>query len=194
MPGEKRPTPNPPEAKYLIRNLERRRRLLARFSEKKSGEIPELVIKDTLLKFLDKSYNGKTSEEIVDFNKRIYMLLNRSASLPVRKQDTAPVTSMYAYQQKGARRINEQTYKKFLSEVKKIIELCQEHGISLKSITGMQNGLGVPDTGVLDKLLQWCADKKVDLKSITGMQMGIPTVEVLSALLGEGKLETIQKI
>src|SRR3989338_8453884 len=183
MSPEKRQTPE--EARYLIRNLERRKGLLARISKREVGDIPDIVIKDTLLKFLDKKYKGMEQEEIKDLNKRLFALINRAADLVTKKQDTAPVTSMYACQYADARPIDEQSYGEFLEEVKTIIELCKQHHISLKSITGMQHGLGVPDVKKLDGLLAWCTNSNVDLKSITGMQngLGVPDVKKLDGLL-----------
>ena len=183
--SEKLPTPQP--AEKLIRNLERRQGLIARISKKEAGEFPEIVIKDTLLKFLDKKYKGLGRDEIADLNKRIFALMNRVASLTTKKQDTSPVTAMYAYPYTGARPINEKSYSEFLEEVKIIIALCNQYGISLKSITGMQNGLGIPDTAKLDALMKWheVNKDKIDLKSITGMQagLGIPTIDELENLL-----------
>ena len=183
MSPEKRQAPE--EAKYLVRNLERRKGLLARISKKEEGDIPDIVIKDTFLRFLDKKYEGMAQGEIEDLNKRLFALINRAADLVTKKQDTAPVTSMYAYPYAGARPIDERSYSEFLEEVKTIIELCKQHNISLKSITGMQTGLGVPDVKKLDDLLDWCKDNNVDLKSITGMQngLGVPDVKKLDSLL-----------
>lgn len=183
----------PKEAKTLLRNLERRRGLLARTSGKEKEEIPEIVIKDTLLRFLDKQYQGlkrkygklEAKKIISGLNRRIFALINRAASLAEKKQDTAVVTSLYSRPSKGARKINESSYREFLREVKEIIKLCREYNVSIKSITGMQHGLGIPDTEKLEALLNWCQQKGVKFKSITGMQIGkgIPDLESLEALL-----------
>lgn len=191
--------PVPPQAERLVSNLERRGRLLARISQKEVGDIPEIVIKDTFLKFLDKKYKGLGREyeeldgenddllkkKITDLNKRIFTLLNRSASIADKKQDTSPVTTMYAYPYAEARPIDENSYSEFKNEVKGIIELCKKHGASLKSITGMQAGLGLPKLKELDELLRWSAEKKVDFKSITGMQngLGVPSPERYNEIL-----------
>ena len=182
----------PEQAEGLVRNLERRQALLTRISKKETGDVPDIVIKDTLLKFLDKKYKKLDAEGVKDLNKRIFMLLNRAASLVDKKQDTAPITSMYAYPYTGARPINENSYGDFLNEVKEIIHLCKQYGVDLKSITGMQAGLGVPKVDDLNKLLTWVKENKesgVDLKSITGMQagLGVPKVDDLNKLLTEIK-------
>ena len=152
MSIENRPIPQ--EAESLIRNINRRQGLLALISNKEKGDIPDIIVKETLLKFLDKQYKGLEESEITDLNQRIFMLINRAASIAHNRQDTSPVTSMYAYQQKGAREIDENPYYEFKNEVKSIITLCQKYGVSIKSITGMQHGLGVPKIETLDSLLK----------------------------------------
>lgn len=181
--GEKQRMPQ--QAQTLIRNLKRRRGLLARVSGKEISEIPDILIKDTLLRFLDKKYKGLEKTEVADINNRIFILLNRAASLVENKQDTSPVTAMYGSQYKGARRLTENSLRNFKNEVIGIIKLCRENNVSLKSITGMQSGLGVPKVEELDKLLKWSKDNGVDLKSITGMQSGLgaPKVEELDKLM-----------
>ncbi len=80
--------------------------------------------------------------------------MNRAASLTRgKRQNTAPVTSLYARLRSGGIPINEKSYREFLQEVKKIINLAKEHKINVRSITGMQNGLGIPSAEKLDKLL-----------------------------------------
>jgi hypothetical protein len=175
----------PGEAHTLIRNLERRRALMSRLSTNPQKNIPTIRIKDSLGKYLARIYRGRTSEEIQKINCRVFALINRAASLANGSQDTAVVTSMYAHQYRGARPIDELKYGAFLMEVKNIVLLCKEHRVKIKSITGMQNGLGVPKTDALDALLAWCRDNEVDLKSITGMQhgLGVPKTDALDALL-----------
>lgn len=140
--------PVPEPAKNLIRNLKRRGGLLARISgaeRQEPSEIPEIVIKDTLLKFLDRMYKGLSEESIKDINMRIFTLLNRAAAIAKNKQSTAPITSMYSFQRKGARTIEEGTYQEYKLQVKELIMLCQKYNVPLSSITSMQSGLGIPD-------------------------------------------------
>ncbi|MCX7589447.1 MAG: hypothetical protein N2Z85_00700 [Patescibacteria group bacterium] len=142
----------------LIKNIERRSRLLKLISQKISKEekevdIPDIVIKNTLLKFLDKRYNNEDIEKIKDLNLRIFVLLNRFTTL-LKKPDTSSVTSLYAYQKKDSVDILEKKYNEFINDVKEIIKLAKEYKISIKSITGMQNGLGIPDIGELKKLFK----------------------------------------
>ncbi|MBI2589908.1 hypothetical protein HYW32_02720, partial [Candidatus Berkelbacteria bacterium] len=183
--------PVPPQAEGLVRNLKRRQGLLGKLAESgavKGGEspaIPEIVIKDTLLRFLDKTYKGMTEVDVKDVNNRIFMLLNRAATLVGKKQDTSPVTAMYAHPRAEARPINEKPYGEYKNEIQAIIALCNEYGVSLKSVTGMQHGLGVPKTAMLDELLAWCRANAIDLKSVTGMQhgLGVPKTAMLDELL-----------
>ncbi len=177
MNMEKKFTP-PEGSEILIRNLERRQDFLARVSHKEKEEIPEIVIKDTFLRFLKQKYKNLSEDEIHDLNNRVFMMLNRAASIANKKQDTAPVTSMFSFTKKGVVGILEKEYQEFKNQMKSIIELCEQYKVSLKSITGMQYGLGMPDIVELTKLVQWCKDKGIDLKSITGMQNGLGTPDV----------------
>jgi len=191
---EKQPVEVPEGAETLVRNLERRQRLLSRISGKEEIEIPEIKIKDTLLRFLEREYEGLSEEEKGDLNSRVFMLINRAASIAkTNKQDTSPVTAIYAHQRRDARPIDEDTYQTYKQEVKEIINLCREYNISLKSITGMQNGLGLPETAKLDTLLAWCKANSVDLKSITGMQagLGLPETAKLDTLLAWCKANSV---
>jgi len=143
----------PTEACTLIRNLERRKNFLATLQQRSQEEIPFVKIKDTFVRYLARTYRGRAREEIRDINRRIFALINRSASLANGNQDTAVVTSMYAYQYSGARPIDECTYGEFLREVKEITALCRAYNIKFRSVTGMQMGLGVPKKVDLEWLL-----------------------------------------
>lgn len=179
MDMEKPKIQTPKPAEKLVRNLERRKGLLARISGQEAADIPDVLIKDTFLKFLDKKYKGLSEEEIKDLNKKLFMFMNRATSIASKKQDTSPITAMYASQYKGAERISESTYGEYKEKIKEIIELCRRYGVPLKSITGMQHGLGVPKTEELDKLLRWCKENKINITLAinTRVNLGIPITE-----------------
>ena len=64
----------PEPAETLVRNLHRRQRFLARLRDQEPAEIPEIVIKDTLLKFLDKRYQGLDEADIHDLRRDTFTL------------------------------------------------------------------------------------------------------------------------
>jgi hypothetical protein len=206
----------PPEAEVLVRNIERRKRLLERISEKLTGEnvkVPEIFIKErTFFRFLIESYKRiriKTEKEILqkyripsleqagqkiiddikdtalqrikDFNRRVFVLINRLSLVSKRKKPTtAIVTALYYRPKKGVDLLSDD-FETFLEKVKKLGILIKENNVPLESITGMQNGLGIPDLDKLKKFIDFIREKNVPLESITGMQtgLGIPDLEKL---------------
>ncbi len=174
----------------LFRNLERRQRLLARISGRPVSEFRPLVIKDTFRKFVDKKSKGLSECEVAAFTQRLFLFLNRAASINRGSQSTSSLTSLYAHMRKGGRSLGAGSWGEFKRDVCDLMMLCQRYRVDLKSITGMQHGLGVPRIEDLEALLTWCRKNNVDLKSITGMQMGlgVPKIEDLNRFLATNKI------
>jgi hypothetical protein len=210
----------PPGTEVLVRNIERRKRLLERISEKLTAEnvkVPEIFIKErTFFRFLIESYKrirNKTEKEILqkyripsleqagqkiideikdtalqrikDFNRRVFVLINRLSLVSKRKEPTtAIVTALYNRPKKGVDLLSDD-FKTFLEKVKKLGILIKENNIPLKSITGMQNGLGIPDLEKLEKFIDFIREKNVPIEYITGMQngLGIPDLEKLEKFI-----------
>ncbi|MDW8280034.1 MAG: hypothetical protein RMK17_02655, partial [bacterium] len=73
-------------------------------------------------------------------------------------------------------------YSEFINDIKEIVKLAKEYKISIKSITGMQNGLGIPDINNLKELFDFCKQNEIPFQSVTGMQhgLGIPKIEKIN--------------
>jgi hypothetical protein len=206
----------PPEAEVLVRNIERRKRLLERISEKLTGEnvkVPEIFIKErTFFRFLIESYKrirNKTEKEILqkyripsleqagqkiideikdtalqrikDFNRRVFVLINRLSLVSKRKKPTtAIVTALYYRPKKGVDLLSDD-FETFLEKVKKLGILIKEKNVPLESITGMQNGLGIPDLDKLREFIEFIKNKNLNIKEISARRIGkgIPSIKEL---------------
>jgi hypothetical protein len=210
----------PPEAEVLVRNIERRKRLLEKISEKLTGKhikVPEIFIKErTFFRFLIESYKRirkRTKEEIVqkykilslrdadqkiineinettlkrikDFNRRVFVLINRLSLVSKRKEPTtAIVTALYDHPKKGVDLLADD-YKTFLEKVKGLCILIKEKNVPFESITGMQMGKGIPDLKKLEEFINFIRENNVPFESITGMQagLGIPDLKKLGEFI-----------
>jgi|GEM_PF-5791824 len=212
----------PPKTEFLVRNIERRKRLLEKISQQLTGrniEVPEIFIKEkTFFRFLTESYerirrkttqeirdqygnlklqydnqkineeiNDSTLKRIKDFNKRVFVLINRLSFVSKRKEPTtAIVTALYDRPKKGVDLLADD-FPTFLGKVKKLAVLLKENKIPLESITGMQNGLGIPDLKKLEELIDFLKRKNLDIqqfiKQISGKRSakGIHSIEELEA-------------
>jgi len=206
----------PPEAKVLVMNINRRKILLERISEKLTGKnvkVPEIFIKErTFFRFLIESYKRiriKTEKEILqkyripsleqagqkiideikdtalqrikDFNRRVFVLINRLSLVSKRKEPTtAIVTALYDRPKKGVDLLSDD-FKTFLEKVKKLCILIKENNIPLKSITGMQSSLGIPDLEKLEKFIDFIKNKNLNIKEISARRIGkgIPSIKEL---------------
>jgi hypothetical protein len=206
----------PPEAEVLVRNIERRKRLLERISEKLTGEnvkVPEIFIKErTFFRFLIESYKrirSKTEKEILqkyrirsleqagqkiideikdtalqrikDFNRRVFVLINRLSLVSKRKKPTTViVTALYYRPKKGVDLLSDD-FETFLEKVKKLGILIKENNVPLESITGMQNGLGIPDLEKLREFIEFIKNKNLNIKEISARRIGkgIPSIKEL---------------
>ena len=134
--------------------------------------------------------NDSTLKRIKDFNKRVFVLINRLSFVSKRKEPTtAIVTALYDRPKKGVDLLADD-FSTFLGKVKKLAVLLKEKEIPLESITGMQNGLGIPDLKKLTEFIDFVNKNKVNgkeipLESITGMQhgLGIPDLKKLEELI-----------
>jgi hypothetical protein len=175
---------------FLVRNLERRHRLLEKFTG-----IPKnpLIVKNNFAPLLQRIYTHiwrdlnrqiksgsltrKDAEMLFsarkgEVNQKLFTLLNRAAQHRT-KPDTSPATGLYA---RAVAKIAD------LPSIQEIIAIASRPDFKL--VTGMQNGLGMPDLTELEALSKWCNDHKVELRSVTGMQhgLGMPNLTELEAL------------
>ena len=135
------------------------------------NRIPSIEIKTTMLKYLEKNAHKENYDEIF---RRSYMLIARIAWVSDQKMGTEFFTAIFAYQQKGAYRIDQDSYSEFSQRTKELVSLLKKYHISPKSISGMQTGLWIPKTEDLQKLVDWCDKHKKELVEITRLQQGIP--------------------
>jgi len=165
--------PRPPEAETLLRNIERRKRLLERIHYELTGEkieVPDILIKDKVFfRFLIENYKkirrqveeeiksrkgtseieeikSETIRRIKEFNIRVFTLINRFATVTKKRKGstTALVTALYNRPKRGVNLL-EGDYQSFRTKVKEIAEIVRKYGVGIESITSMQHGLGIPN-------------------------------------------------
>jgi hypothetical protein len=180
----------------LIRNLERRgqlqKKLIAAFAKRKgldveNNHVAGIKVKDNFTPLLEtrphsiykriqghglSSSSGKLLEEeaIKTLNRRLFLFLNRLAALSDKNVDTSAISAMYAFQSKGANKIHNFPN---IAEIKSFFAFLAEEGISVKSITGMQAGLGMPKLEDLDKLSTWCKTTRTTVASYCKSRIGL---------------------
>ena len=177
-------TPISPEQAKIYSVIERQFQRVAWILYHISPEnrIPLIEIKPTMLKYLEKHAHKENYDEIF---RRASLLIARIAWVSDQKIGTEFFTAIFAYQQKGAYKIDQDSYSEFSQKVKDLVNILKKHQISPKSITGMQAWLWIPKIEDLEKLTVWCQANNTELKSITGMQHGlwIPKIEDLQKLV-----------
>ena len=172
-------TPISPEQAKIYSVIERQFQRVAWILHHISPEnrIPLIEIKPTMLKYLEKHAHKENYDEIF---RRASLLIARITWVSDQKMGTEFFTAIFAYQQKGAYKIDQDSYSEFSQKVKDLVNILKKHQISPKSISGMQAWLWIPKTEDLEKLVDWCAKNQRELVEITRLQKGIPEYVIQS--------------
>jgi hypothetical protein len=159
--------------------------ILKSLNKTKEEETNIVNIKMSAIKFLEKNFDKENNEIKEEVFKRAFLFMSRMSVTLDQDTSTELFTSMFAYKKANSYKLLSEDFSTFKTKVKDFSIFLSQNKDIIKSITGMQHGLGLPDLNKLKELLNFCKENSVDLKSITGMQhgLGLPDLKKLKSLV-----------
>jgi hypothetical protein len=98
-----------------------------------------------------------------------------------RKEPTTAIVTALYYRPKRGVDLLADDYRTFLEKVKRFCSFLKKYNVPIESITGMQNGLGIPDLEKLKEFIEFIREKNLNIEEISGKRIGkgIPSIKEL---------------